>query len=104
MLLYIECSDGLESSQPLCSQPPLRTFLGAGSWALTGCRSGSLGSSPVVTPPYQRDHDQFECKDEQRGPEHRTHGRCDHLGFHVHRVPERQTPPVATLAREAVPY
>ena len=42
-------------------------------------------------------------ENEQRRPHHRTDGRWDHLRLDVDEVPNRETSPVATLAREPIP-
>src|SRR5688572_15038733 len=57
----------------------------------------------AVTPSDPTDHGNFEGEDEERGLDHRANGRWHHFWLDVEGVPDRETSPVAPLAREAVP-
>ena len=73
-----------------------------------GCRLTRLAAelpagARAVTPPHPADHGQLDGENEQRRPHHRADRRWDDLWLDVEGVPERETSPVATLAREPVP-
>ena len=56
-----------------------------------------------VMPPHPANHDELDHENEQRRLHHRADGRGDHFWLDVEGVPDRETSPVATLAREPVP-
>src|SRR5439155_21954113 len=68
-----------------------------------GLTAKLLAGPRAVTPPHQTDHGQLDGENEQRRLHHRAGGRWHHFRLDVEEIPERETSPVATLAREAVP-
>src|SRR5688572_5756319 len=70
---------------------------------LTLVTADSPAGARGVLPPHPADHDQLEGQNEQRDPHHRADRRRDHVRLDVDRLPDRETSPVAALAREPVP-
>src|SRR6476659_5332579 len=87
-----------EARSPDGSQNSSRS---GGCWLLRFTAELPAGARAV---PYPADHGQLEGENEQGCLQHRADGRRDHFRLDVERIPERQTSPVATLAREPVPH
>src|SRR5688572_26852688 len=61
------------------------------------------GRRAVMPPPHPADHEQLDRENQQGDPHHRADGRHDDFRLYVNRVPDRDSSPVAALAREPIP-